>query len=111
MLIHWPLGDFNQETQKLNQVPLHVTWKQLEDQVKAGKVKSIGVSNFNVQLLLDLLSYAEIKPVCNQIEVHPYLTQEDLIGFCQKYGVEVVAYSPLGGEFTGRAGITNLCDK
>ena len=110
VLIHWPLGEFDKETQKFKQVPLYVTWKQLEDQVKAGKVKSIGVSNFNVQLLLDLLSYAEIKPVCNQIEVHPYLTQEDLIGFCQKYGVEVVAFSPLGGDFGEKSGITNLCD-
>jgi len=93
-LIHWPISGWNKETQAWKQPPLHVTWKQLEDLVRAGKCQAIGVSNFNVQLLVHLLSYAEIKPACNQIEVHPYLTQEDLVGFCKKNGIEVTAYCP-----------------
>jgi len=91
-LIHWPTG--KPDSGLMQQPPLHKTWAALESCVKKGLVKSIGVSNFNVQLLLDLLSYAEIKPVVNQIEVHPYLVQEDLVNFCQKYGIQVVAYSP-----------------
>jgi diketogulonate reductase-like aldo/keto reductase len=101
-LIHWPLGLTDEKTGEIKkQIPLHVTWKAMEEQVKAGRVKSIGVSNFNVQLLIDLLSYAEIKPVCNQIEVHPYLTQEDLVGFCKKNDIEIVAYCPLSGDAPG----------
>jgi len=103
-LIHWPIGDWDKETQTFKQPPLHVTWKQMEDLVRAGKCKSIGVSNFNVQLLVDLLSYAEIKPVCNQIEVHPYLIQEDLIAFCKKNGIEITAYCPLGRGLLGNSG-------
>jgi len=101
-LIHWPVGKVDGKTgERLVQVPLHKTWKALEDQVKAGRVKSIGVSNFNVQLLVDLLSYAEIKPAMNQVEVHPYLSQIDLIGFCKKNNIEITAYCPLGGNVPG----------
>ena len=56
----------------------------------------IGVCNFNVQLLMDLLSYAEIKPYMNQIELHPYLPQQVLVDFCHKYNIKCTAYSPLG---------------
>jgi len=95
-LLHWPIGDWDNETQTFKRPPMHVIWKQMEELVRAGKCKSIGVSNFNVQSLVDLLTYAEIKPVCNQIEVHPYLVQEDLIAFSKKNGIEIVAYCPLG---------------
>lgn len=110
-LIHWPQGAVDQKTGKIKkQIPLHVTWKALEDQVKAGRTKSIGVSNWNVQLLIDLLSYAEIKPVMNQIELHPYLVQEDLVNFCKKNDIEVTAFSPLGGNmpaiYTGNAHVS-----
>lgn len=101
-LIHWPLGIVDRQTHQLKkQIPLHVTWKALEDQVRAGRIRSLGVSNFNVQLLLDLLSYAEFKPVCNQVEVHPYFIQEELVGFCQKFGVQITSYFPLGGNRSG----------
>ena len=104
-LIHWPIGEFNPETKKWKQTPLHKTWKDMESCVNKGLCKSIGVSNFNTQILLDLLSYADIKPVCNQIELHPYLIQEDLVNFCLKYGIQCVAYSPLcGGGLTAFGG-------
>jgi len=100
-LVHWPIGDWDKETQTFKRPPMHVIWKQMEAAVRAGKCKSIGVSNFNVQSIVDLLTYAEIKPVCNEIEVHPYLTQEDLIGFCKKNNIEIVAYCPLGRNILG----------
>jgi len=100
-LIHWPIGVYDKETKKLAQIPLHITWEKMEDCVKKGLSKSIGVSNFNVQILLNLLSYAKIKPAVNQIELHPYLVQEDLVNFCLKYGIQIEAYSPLcGGGLT-----------
>jgi D-xylose reductase len=77
------------------QTPLHKTWKEMENCVKLGLTKSIGVSNFNVQLLLDLLSYAEIAPVVNQVEMHPYLPQNDLLYFCKEMNIVIEAYSPL----------------
>jgi diketogulonate reductase-like aldo/keto reductase len=94
-MIHWPIADLTQLGNTTKYPPLHKTWAALEDCVKKGLCKSLAISNFNVQLILDLLSYAEIKPVVNEIEIHPYLPQEDLVGFCQKYNIQVIGYSPL----------------
>lgn len=93
-LIHWPLGTVKNE-KLVKQIPLFQTWAKMEECVNLGLTKSIGVSNFNVQLLLDLISYCSIKPACNQIELHPYLTQEDLVDFCQSNGVAVAAFNPI----------------
>jgi diketogulonate reductase-like aldo/keto reductase len=76
--------------------PTHKVWAELERLVDAGLIKSIGVSNCNITMLIDLWSYARIKPAANQIELHPYLTQKDLVAFHDKLGVKVIAYSPLG---------------
>jgi diketogulonate reductase-like aldo/keto reductase len=76
--------------------PLHVMWKQLEDLVKAGKIRSIGVSNCTIPLLLDLLSYAEIKPAVNQVELHPYHAQPKFHAFHEKFGVKVQCYASIG---------------
>jgi len=59
-------------------------------------VRSIGVCNFTGALLHDLLTYAKVKPLVNQVELHPYLQQEKLVTYCQKEGIQVEAYSPLG---------------
>lgn len=72
------------------------TWKAMEELVKAGKVRAIGVSNFNKFQLERLLKNCTIKPVNNQIESHPYLNNQELIDFCQANDVSVTAYSPLG---------------
>jgi diketogulonate reductase-like aldo/keto reductase len=104
-------------------VPLMETWRAMEELVDAGLVRNIGVSNFNSQLLGDLLTYARsvsarcswifavlssyvyrtiscsacsIPPVVNQVEVHPLLSQERLLRYCQSVGVHVSAFSPLG---------------
>ncbi|MEZ9174821.1 aldo/keto reductase [Vibrio kanaloae] len=77
-------------------VPLFETWQAMEDLVKAGLVKHIGVCNYNSGLLHDLMAYAKIKPSELQIESHPYLTQERLIKLAKNYGISVTTFSPLG---------------
>ncbi|KAN0034656.1 hypothetical protein ACTFIV_001188 [Dictyostelium citrinum] len=109
-LIHWPIAFENADpsgitTDCLNDengnpiiapVSIRETWQEMEKLVEYGLVKSIGVSNFNVQILVDLLSYAKIKPVVNQVEIHPYLAQPKLKEFCDKHSILLTAYSPLG---------------
>jgi D-xylose reductase len=68
----------------------------MEDLVRAGLVRNIGVCNFGVSLLRDLLSYAEIAPAALQVEMHPFLAQEKLLRFCVEKGIAVTAFSPLG---------------
>ncbi|WP_315081879.1 aldo/keto reductase [uncultured Clostridium sp.] len=82
-LIHWP--------QPLNKE----TWKALEKLYKEKKVRAIGVSNFTVNHLKDLISDAEIIPMVNQVEFHPKLVQEDLIKFCNDNNIQLEAWSPL----------------
>lgn len=112
VLIHWPIGASNKDTKKITQTPLYQTWAEFEDCCKKGLCKSIGVSNFGVQLLLDLFTYCNIRPAVNQIEVHPYLNQDDLVKFCQDQGIVVEAYSPLGslGTLDWRPSKENLLE-
>ena len=72
------------------------TWRAMEQLVEDGLVKSIGVANFTAPMLIDLLSYAKIKPAINQIELHPLHVQDDLVQFCQRLSIAVTAYSPFG---------------
>ncbi len=72
------------------------TWQAMEKLVEKGLVKAIGVANFTTAMLIDLLGYARIKPAVNQIEIHPYNSQPELVSFCQKNNIAVTAYSPLG---------------
>lgn len=76
-------------------VSMRETWQAMERLVEKGLVKSIGVSNFTVTMLVDLLTYAEVKPVVNQVELHPYLPQTALLDFCKRHDILSVAYSPL----------------
>ena len=77
-------------------VPLSETWGAMEDLVRAGLVKEIGVCNYNTGLLHDLMAYSLIKPAMLQIESHPYLTQERLLRAAAQYELAVTAFSPLG---------------
>lgn len=83
-LIHWPVeGKFKD------------AWRALETLYKAGKIKAIGVSNFQIHHLEELMKDAEIKPMINQVEYHPRLTQKELQAFCQDNGIQLEAWSPL----------------
>jgi D-xylose reductase len=77
-------------------VPISETWQAMEELRRAGLVKNIGVSNFNIGLLRDMLAYAKTPPALLQVEMHPYLAQEKLVRFCHLEGIAVTAFSPLG---------------
>ena len=68
----------------------------MEELQKEGLVRSIGVSNFNWKQCERLMKESEIKPAVNQIEIHPYLPNNDDVNWCQKHGIAVTAYSPFG---------------
>jgi D-xylose reductase len=72
------------------------TWRAMEGLVAKGLAKDIGVSNFQAQLIYDLLRYAKIPPATLQIEHHPYLVQENLVRLAQHEGITVTAYSSFG---------------
>eukprot|EP00927_Polykrikos_kofoidii_P000851 TRINITY_DN10323_c0_g1_i2.p1 TRINITY_DN10323_c0_g1~~TRINITY_DN10323_c0_g1_i2.p1 ORF type:complete len:402 (-),score=56.78 TRINITY_DN10323_c0_g1_i2:51-1205(-) len=80
----------------LSNVPISETWQAMEALQSKGLVKRIGVSNFNCQSLMDLLTYAKIPPVVNQVELHPYNSQRQLLAYCRSVGVAVTGFSPLG---------------
>lgn len=74
------------------------TWTAMEGLVEKGLTKSIGISNFNGQLIMDLLRYAKVVPATLQVEHHPYLTQEGLVKLAQENGMHVTAYSSFGPQ-------------
>jgi len=106
-LVHWAVAfEHSDDIEPLDdngivrfeQISLQETWNAMEGLVGKKLTKSIGVANYNATQLIDLLSYAKVKPVINQVEVHPYHAQDKLIQFCQSQGVAVTAYSPLSSS-------------
>jgi alcohol dehydrogenase (NADP+) len=105
-LMHWPValkpgtdipsgpGDFL----STDDVPLAETWAAMEDLVDAGLVDHIGVSNFHAQKLEALMDDAAYAPEMNQIELHPYLQQPEMLSFAEENDVHLTAYSPLGSK-------------
>ncbi|MFB3170114.1 aldo/keto reductase [Neobacillus sp. 179-C4.2 HS] len=91
-LIHWPLP---------SQGKFVETWKALEKLYKDGRVRAIGVSNFKVHHLEEVIANCEIIPMVNQVEYHPRFNQRELHDFCKRHGIQLEAWSPLmqGGLF------------
>uniref|UniRef100_A0A2M3ZB15 Putative aldo/keto reductase family n=1 Tax=Anopheles braziliensis TaxID=58242 RepID=A0A2M3ZB15_9DIPT len=81
---------------ELTEVDYLDTWKAMEKLLKTGKVRAIGVSNFNSEQIARLLAECEIKPVTNQVECSPGLNQRKLTAFCKERDITITAYSPLG---------------
>ena len=72
-------------------------WRAMEDAYKEGKLRAIGVSNFYPHTLTNFCETVEIKPMVNQVELHPYFTQENALETMEYYGVQPEAWAPLGG--------------
>ncbi|XP_047511413.1 aldo-keto reductase AKR2E4-like [Pieris napi] len=93
-LVHWPISINNNG--EFKGIDYLETWSGMEQALQLGLTKAIGVSNFNEEQLDRLLKVAKIKPVVNQIEINPTLTQHKLVDFCKSSNVQAVAYTPLG---------------
>jgi diketogulonate reductase-like aldo/keto reductase len=97
-LLHWPFALEPDDTEppqfskKPDKFPLHLVWAQMEEVKREGLVRSIGVSNWTVATLNDMLGYATILPDTNQFEVNPYNKRTELINFCLENGIIPVAY-------------------
>ncbi|KAI9135910.1 NADP-dependent oxidoreductase domain-containing protein [Paraphysoderma sedebokerense] len=106
-LVHWPLafqpggdlfpagkdGHVHLDEQKPD---LKQTWKEMEKIYDSGKAKAVGVSNWSLTLLKEMLGFARVKPAVLQIELHPYLPQRETVKFCRDNNIVVTAYAPLG---------------
>ncbi|XP_053617228.1 aldo-keto reductase AKR2E4-like [Plodia interpunctella] len=93
-LIHFPFSTKNDGSP--DNIDYLETWRGMEDARELGLTKSIGISNFNASQVDRLLANCKVKPVVNQIEVHPAMTAEPLVSHCQSRGIAVMAYSPFG---------------
>ncbi len=92
-LIHWP----NPVKYRENYIEMNrVSYKAMEDLYKQGKIRAIGVSNFLVHHLEELMEACEIIPMVNQIRLFPGLRQDEVIEYCKKYNIKIEAYSPFG---------------
>lgn len=103
-LIHWPAPQYDEYVD---------TYKALEKLYQDGRVKAIGVCNFEIPHLERLLKECEVVPVLNQVECHPYLSQNELKEFCAKHNIYVEAWSPLeqGGEVLQDEVVVKLAEK
>lgn len=106
-LMHWPVAfkpdlkgfpESDDDFLSLEEVPIIETWEAMLEAKKQGLVKHVGVSNFSVAKLKDLISKTEDAPEMNQVELHPYLHQDELVKFCKENQIALTAYSPLGSS-------------
>ncbi|PBK70337.1 Aldo/keto reductase [Armillaria solidipes] len=106
-LMHWPQYVVYEKDNFLPKNPdgtvrvteernFNQSWEVMEKLLETGKCKAIGVSNFSVKTLEKLFTTAKIIPAVNQIELHPYLVQEELVQYCRGKGIVVMAYTPTG---------------
>ncbi|KAI8886648.1 4-dihydromethyltrisporate dehydrogenase [Backusella circina FSU 941] len=92
-------GFFNTTNKKelsFARAPMYQCWAEMEKLVDAGLVRNIGISNFNVQTILDLLTYCKYKPATLEIEYHPYLQQRRLVDWIRKQDIHTIAYASFG---------------
>ncbi|KZP01808.1 Aldo/keto reductase [Calocera viscosa TUFC12733] len=119
-LIHWPMAFNYRRTRTADgskrtdgkpdldeETTFSKTWADMEKLVGTGKVRAIGISNFSIQNLDILLKDAKIIPAVNQVELHPLLTQEDLVEYCKSRGIMLTAYSPTGFAKTREHPVVN----
>ena len=100
-LIHWPVPGKYVES-----------WKKMEEIYKSGKVKAVGVSNFNIRHIKDIMAVSDLVPAINQSECSPELTQVELVDYCKKLGIVFEPWSPLGkGELLTLPEITAMGQK
>jgi diketogulonate reductase-like aldo/keto reductase len=100
-LIHWPVQGFGDET-----------WRAMIKLLHQGKARAIGVSNYSIRDLNELLHKSDIVPAVNQVEFHPFLYQEELLGFCKNNKIQLEAYSPLTrGKRLNHPNILDLAKK
>lgn len=83
-MIHWPVTDVFIDT-----------WHEMEKLYKEGYIRNLGVANCHQHHLEDIINNCEIRPVVNQVEIHPLFTQKPLITYCQSQGIQMEAYSPI----------------
>lgn len=111
-LVHWPLGLVSNKESPIGEEDFWPknedgtykyddkfstlnTWKQMEKVYEQGKIKAIGVSNFSIPVLKELLANTKVVPVVNQLEMHPLLPQTELVKFCEENKIVVEAWRPL----------------
>jgi alcohol dehydrogenase (NADP+) len=105
-LMHWPVAltrgtgmpEAPDDFLSLDEVPLSDTWAAMEALVDEGLVRHIGVSNFNIPNLRHLFDVADRAPEMNQVELHPYLQQREMLAFAEEQDLPLTAYSPLGSK-------------
>ena len=100
-LVHFPVPDVRKES-----------WRAMETLLKKGRCRAIGVSNFTIRHLEELIGESHVIPSVNQVEFHPFLYQKELLEYCQKQGIQVEAYSPLArGERLKHPRLGSLAEK
>jgi len=105
-LMHWPVAlkpdvsfpSKEEDFLSLEEIPIAVTWKAMEACVGQGLTRHIGVSNFSVHKIKELLKDCSIKPEVSQLELHPFLQQNAMLNFCRQENIALTAYSPLGSN-------------
>lgn len=103
-LVHWPVAckpevvfpSRGEDFFSLEEMPLTKTWGGMQACVQKGLTRHIGVSNFSISKIEAISRGATIKPEMNQIELHPYLQQEEMRAYCREHAIHLTAYSPLG---------------
>ncbi|KAJ3320845.1 Aldose reductase, partial [Gonapodya sp. JEL0774] len=108
-LVHWPISFQPQDDLSIllprgedgnvivdHSIKIEDYWPAMEDLYTSGLVRAIGVSNFSIVQIQHLLTFCKVRPVVNQIEMHPYLPQTELIEYCKTEGIVCTAYTPFG---------------